>query len=101
MQAGIYKKEIILSLMFITLFSIITTNLLVGDFNVRFAAIAGDDSFLAYSSLAYKITKNDVVSSILGIFASSLEAEINGNIAISYSNVIKKVQEIEKKFKFI
>ena len=44
------------------------------------------DTLLAYSSLAFKITKNDVIASIIGITASSIEAEKNGNIAIKNSD---------------
>ncbi len=59
------------------------------------------DTLLAYSSLAFKITKNDVIASIIGIIASSIEAEKNGNIAIKNSDVYNKLKTIEQKFKYI
>ena len=59
------------------------------------------DSLLSYASLAYKVSNNDVISSIIGIIASSLEAEIDGNLPINFDEVIKKLNIIEKKFKYI
>ena len=59
------------------------------------------DSLLAYSTLAYKVTKNDVISSIIGIIASSIEAGINGNLPIKNTDIEKKLKQIEIKFKYI
>jgi rfaE bifunctional protein kinase chain/domain len=59
------------------------------------------DSLLSYSSLAYKVTKNDVISSIIGILASAIEAEINGNLPVKNSDIKKKLKQIENKFQYI
>ncbi len=59
------------------------------------------DSLLSYSSLAYKISNNDLIASIIGIIASSLEAEADGNLPINYNQIIKKLGLLEEKFKYI
>ncbi|OUX36477.1 MAG: ADP-heptose synthase [Candidatus Pelagibacter sp. TMED273] len=59
------------------------------------------DSLLAYSTLAYKVSKNDVISSIIGIIASSIEAGIDGNLPVKNSDIVKKLKIIENKFQYI
>ena len=59
------------------------------------------DSLLSYSALAFKISKNDLIASIIGIIASSLEAENDGNIPIKYNQILTKLGILEEKFKFI
>ena len=59
------------------------------------------DSLLAYSSLAFKISKNDLIASILGIIASSHEVEIDGNLPINFDQITKTLILLEKKFKFL
>jgi rfaE bifunctional protein kinase chain/domain/rfaE bifunctional protein nucleotidyltransferase chain/domain len=59
------------------------------------------DSLLSYSSLAFKISKNDLISSIIGTIASSLEVEINGNLPIDFNQIIKSLVLIEEKLKFL
>lgn len=59
------------------------------------------DSLLSYSALSFKITNNDLIASIIGSIAASLEAEIDGNLPIHFDSVIKKIKDIEEKFKFI
>ena len=52
------------------------------------------DSLLAYSTLAYKISKNDLIASVVGILSSSIEAEIDGNLPVKFDQLINKLQNL-------
>lgn len=58
--------------------------------------VGAGDALLAYSSLALLISKSLLVSSIIGSLAAARECEIDGNIPVKYSEVLKKIEEIEK-----
>ena len=62
--------------------------------------VGAGDALLAYSSLSLKTSKNEIISIILGNLAAGLECEENGNIAISKTKVLNKIDELEKKLKF-
>lgn len=58
--------------------------------------VGAGDALLAYSTYSYIQTKSPYVSSIIGSIAASLECETDGNIPILKSEVIKRINEIEK-----
>ena len=45
-------------------------------------------------------TKNLVTAGIIGSIAAACECEIEGNIPIETSDIIKKINEIEKQLKY-
>ena len=63
--------------------------------------VGAGDALLAYSSLAFINTKSIIASSIIGVIAASLECEYDGNIPITSEDVIKRLDEIEKKTKYL
>ena len=62
--------------------------------------VGAGDALLAYSSLAMKVSKNEIISVILGNIAAGLECEENGNIAISNSKMIERINEIENRVNY-
>ena len=59
-------------------------------------AVGSGDALLAYATLAVKATGNEVIASILGSLAASVECEKDGNIPVSPDDVRRKLQDIEK-----
>lgn len=62
--------------------------------------VGAGDALLAYSSLSLKISNSEIISIVLGNLAAGLECEKNGNIAVSKSKVLSKINELEKKIEF-
>jgi sugar/nucleoside kinase (ribokinase family) len=63
-------------------------------------AVGAGDALLAYSTLAMLISKNDAVSTILGVFAAACECECDGNIPITPDNVRSKLADVERQMNF-
>jgi bifunctional ADP-heptose synthase (sugar kinase/adenylyltransferase) len=59
-------------------------------------AVGAGDALLAYSSLALKLTGNDIVASILGSIAAGIECEHDGNIPVTLESMRKKIDAIER-----
>jgi sugar/nucleoside kinase (ribokinase family) len=59
-------------------------------------AVGAGDALLAYSSLALKLTGNDIVASILGSMAAGIECEHEGNIPVTLEAMRKKIDAIER-----
>ncbi len=62
--------------------------------------VGAGDALLAYSSLAMKVSNNEIISIILGNIAAGLECEENGNIAISNSKINNRINEIERRMNY-
>ncbi|MEQ8641155.1 MAG: PfkB family carbohydrate kinase [Alphaproteobacteria bacterium] len=60
-------------------------------------AVGSGDALLAYASLAYRATGNDVIASVLGNIAAGLECEYDGNVPITPEAVLKRLDEVEKR----
>ncbi|MBU3632866.1 PfkB family carbohydrate kinase [Polynucleobacter sp. AP-Feld-500C-C5] len=58
--------------------------------------VGAGDALLAYSTLAMAVTKNEVISSILGNIAAGVECEHEGNWLVTPDQVLKKIDAIEK-----
>jgi len=77
----------------------------VGDFRAFFAidsftdnlldAVGAGDALLAYATLGMLATGNEVIASVLGSFAASIECERDGNIPVSRIDVHKKIDSVE------
>jgi rfaE bifunctional protein kinase chain/domain len=59
-------------------------------------AVGAGDALLAYATLAMAVTKNEVISSILGNIAAGVECEHEGNWLVTPEQVLKKIDAIEK-----
>ncbi len=57
--------------------------------------VGAGDALLAYSSLAMYVSKNELIATILGNIAASLECEEDGNIAISSKKMLDRIKKIE------
>jgi sugar/nucleoside kinase (ribokinase family) len=67
--------------------------------NIKDAVGAGD-ALLAYTTLTMLVSKNPVISSILGNLAAACECEIEGNVPITPENILKKIDAIEQEAKY-
>ena len=63
--------------------------------------VGSGDALLAYSSLVLKKSKSLIKSSIIGSFAAACECESEGNIPVTYKNIVDKIKEIQKDIKYI
>ncbi len=54
------------------------------------------DAMLAVTALAYKVSNNIVISSILGSFGAAVVCEIEGNVPITIQQIEDKIRSIEK-----
>ena len=58
--------------------------------------LGAGDAMLATSSLALIVSKNIVISSILGNLAAAIVCENKGNKPIEYNFLLKRIKEISK-----
>lgn len=63
-------------------------------------AVGAGDALLAYATLAYVATGNDLIASILGNLAAGIECEHDGNWPVTPELVLKKIDSIEKQAKY-
>ncbi len=63
--------------------------------------VGSGDALLAYSSLVLKKSKSLIKSSIIGSFAAACECETEGNIPVTYKNIVDKIKEVQKDIKYI
>lgn len=63
-------------------------------------AVGAGDALLAYATLAMKVSNNSVIATILGAVAAACECEQDGNIPIGPSDVVAKLDEVEKNINF-
>jgi rfaE bifunctional protein kinase chain/domain len=63
--------------------------------------VGSGDALLSYSTLAMLCTSNLLASSIIGSFAAACACEKEGNVTVTPEDVIKKIDFIEKKVKFL
>ena len=59
-------------------------------------AVGAGDALLAYATLAMLKTKSLLKSSIIGSMAAACECELDGNVPVQPSNVISKINFVEK-----
>jgi len=58
-------------------------------------AVGAGDALLAYASLALRVTGSHIVASILGSVAAGIECENDGNVPVTSSDMLKKINTIE------
>ncbi|CAK0757857.1 ADP-heptose synthase [uncultured Gammaproteobacteria bacterium] len=63
-------------------------------------AVGAGDALLAYSTLAILTNRNSIVATILGSMAAACECEFDGNIPVTPSNVLAKIDAVERQAHF-
>ena len=58
-------------------------------------SVGAGDAMLAVTSLAYKCSKNILISAVLGNVAAALACETEGNIPVTVEEIEKKIQRIQ------
>ena len=58
-------------------------------------AVGAGDALMAYSALTLKVSKSLPMAAIVGNIAAACESDLNGNIPIKQSDVIKKLNELK------
>tara|TARA_B100001123_G_C15339286_1_gene1034093 strand:+ start:2884 stop:4452 length:1569 start_codon:yes stop_codon:yes gene_type:complete len=64
-------------------------------------AVGAGDALLAYSTLAMVATKNEVVASILGCMAASVECEYDGNGPVNPDAVRETIHRVETQTQYV
>jgi sugar/nucleoside kinase (ribokinase family) len=64
-------------------------------------AVGAGDALLSYATLAMVTDGSGAVASILGAFAAALECEVDGNIPIGRQDVMRKLDAIEKRARYL
>ncbi len=62
--------------------------------------VGAGDALLAYATLALMTDGNEVCASILGSMAAALECEADGNVPVSCSDVMSRIDSVEKRARF-
>jgi sugar/nucleoside kinase (ribokinase family) len=60
-------------------------------------AVGAGDALLAYSTLAFLATGSEAIAAILGAMAAARECEVDGNIPVQPSDVLKKIDQVERR----
>jgi len=64
-------------------------------------AVGAGDALLAYATLSLLVDPSEVAASVLGSLSAALECEAEGNIPIGPEDVLRKLQGIEKRVRFV
>jgi len=59
-------------------------------------AVGSGDALLAYAALVEAVTRNTVLSAVLGALAAAVECEVDGNEPVTPADVRRKIDRIEK-----
>ena len=62
--------------------------------------VGAGDALLAYATLTLMVSKNEIISSIIGNIAAGLECERDGNWPISSNLILQKIEYLENQSKF-
>ena len=62
--------------------------------------VGAGDALIAYATLSMVVSKNHAISSIISSIAASLACEKEGNIPIKISEILNRINEIEKKINY-
>ena len=63
-------------------------------------AVGAGDALLAYSTLIFLKTKSLVYAGVIGSLAASIACENDGNLPIKKSQILSKIDQIEKLLNF-
>ena len=60
-------------------------------------AVGAGDALLAYATLAFIATDNEVIANILGSIAAAVECESDGNVPVTTDDVLQKIGHVERR----
>ena len=63
-------------------------------------AVGAGDALLAYATLSLLVDPSEVAATILGSIAAALECEVDGNIPVRRTDVLARIDAIEKRVRF-
>ena len=63
-------------------------------------AVGAGDALLAYATLSMLVDPSEVAASILGSMSAALECEADGNVPIGPSEMLRRIDSIEKRARF-
>src|SRR5262249_56398808 len=63
-------------------------------------AVGAGDALLAYATLSLLSDESEVAASVLGSMAAALECECDGNIPIGRSDLLGRIEMVEKQARF-
>jgi rfaE bifunctional protein kinase chain/domain len=63
-------------------------------------AVGAGDALLAYATLSLLTDESEVAASVLGSMAAALECECDGNIPIGRSDVLDRIDAVERRARF-
>jgi sugar/nucleoside kinase (ribokinase family) len=64
-------------------------------------AVGAGDALLAYATLSLLVDPSEVAASVLGSFSAALECEAEGNVPVGPEDVLRKLQGVEKRARFV
>jgi cytidyltransferase-like protein len=64
-------------------------------------AVGAGDALLAYATLSMLVDGSEVAASVLGSLSAALECEAEGNVPVGPEDVLRKLQGIEKRIRFV
>jgi len=63
-------------------------------------AVGAGDALLAYATLSLLTDESEVAASILGSIAAALECECDGNVPVGRSDMLNRIDTVEKRARF-
>ena len=63
-------------------------------------AVGAGDALLAYATLSMLVHPSEVAATILGSMSAALECEADGNIPIGPTEMLRRIESIEKRARF-
>lgn len=64
-------------------------------------AVGAGDALLAYATLSMLVDPSEVAASVLGSLSAALECEADGNLPIGPEDVLRKLEGLEKRVRFV
>lgn len=62
--------------------------------------VGAGDALLAYATLAMVKTRNEAIAAILGSLAAGIECECQGNVPVSQTDMLKRIDLVERKTQY-
>ncbi len=63
-------------------------------------SVGAGDALLAYATLSMLADPSEVAASVLGSMAAALECELDGNVPITRSDLLGRIDTVEKRARF-
>ena len=63
-------------------------------------AVGAGDALLAYATLSMLVDRSEVAASVLGSMSAALECEADGNLPIGPTEVLRRIESVEKRARY-